>query len=357
MVGRGPRSAVSLPVVRRSAPPVRGRSSWPWLVAIGLVVAVVVQLWPSLAGPPTTSVALVVGGDSFGSLDVDTGEWTNLAGVPDPTSVVVQGSRVVALQQAGPGDLAPPVLTYGPERVERLGGADTVVAGPSGAGVWLMLDGVAGFRGSATYSNAAGSWRTAILPMPRRFEVVGAVTEGLLVMSGRDRDRRLTVWDPGNELAVRRLGFVGSVLAVGGPLVTTTVPCWVGECPMYVVDTRTADRRQLVPPAGTVFSGRPVPSPDGSQIAAVVRRLSDGSAGLAVGTSDGPLLLAPDLDVQPGATVVWAPGGWIAVPDSERSVVLWRAGESRQVVLPVGTRLVAAGPAGIPGTLTAATDG
>jgi hypothetical protein len=182
-----------------------------------------------------------------------------------------------------------------------------------------------------------------VFAVPRRFEVVGAVPEGLLVTSGRERDRRLAVWDPTAPEAVRWLGRVGALLAVGGPLVTTTGLCWAGECPMYVVDVRTGERRELRPPEGTVYSGRPVPSTDGSQVAAVVRRLSDGSAGLAMGAVATGLRLVPDLTVQLGATVSWTRSGWVVVPMSEESVTLWRAGQSRQVTMPSGTRVVAAG--------------
>ena len=316
---------------------------WPWLLGVGLVVAVVLQVVPSLAGPPTTSVSLVLAGDAFQRLDVDTGRLTDLSGAADPTTVVVQGSRVIALQPTGAADVTPLVLRYGPDRVERLGGADEVFPGPSGDGVWLVLGSAAGLPGSVAYSNAAGTRRTAVFPLPRRFEVVGAVPGGLLVTSGRERDRRLTVWDPSASVAVRTLGYVGTVLAVGGPLVTTTGLCWVGECPMYVVDVGTGERRDLRPPVGTVYSGRPVPSTDGSQVAAVVRRLADGAAALAVGGVATGLRIVPDLTVQPGATVSWTASGWLVVPMDEESVALWRAGQSRQVTLPSGTRVVAAG--------------
>ncbi|MFZ0323863.1 MAG: hypothetical protein WAN48_07000 [Actinomycetes bacterium] len=319
------------------------RVSRLWLVlgAGALLVAVAFQLAPSLAGTPRTGVTLVVAGESFLLVDVDTGRTTALSGAPDPSTVVTQGSRIIALQPQGPDDLAPPVLTLGPDQVEKLGGADALVAGPTGGGVWLMLDAVGRYRGSATYFNASGSWRTPILPMPRRYSVVGAVPDGLLVMSGQDRDQRLSVYDPRNDLVIRRLGSVGTVLAAGGPIVTTTVMCWVTECPMYTVDTRTGVRSRIEPPTGTLFSGRPVPSPDGTQVAAVVRRLVDGSAALAVGTVRDGLRVVDDVRAQPGATVEWTTTGWVAVPNSPTLVTLWRGGQSREVALPAGTRMVA----------------
>jgi len=341
-------SVGAAPSARRA--PGRRRLLGAAVAAAVLAAAVAWQVVPLLA-PSTTGVDLVVTGASLGRLDVESGVLDPWSGVGSVDQVAVVGDTTVVRFAPAPLDPAAPVRSYRGGAATAVGAADQILLTAQGQRLWLVTDeadvaGGAPRPATATLVRTSGDPLSPVRPLPPNREVIGSVDAGLLLARGVGRNRVVEVYDPAARVVERVLGPVGLLLATGGPLATASVPCWVGDCPMYVIDTRTGERERLLPPDGTLYSGRPVPSPDGAQVAAVVRRLSDGQPELAVAQFGGPLLPVEGVAAQPGSTVVWGPDGWLVVPDGTGYVTLYRAGdEPRRVVLPAGTSVAAVVPA------------
>jgi hypothetical protein len=310
------------------------RGTRPWLirglvavVVVAAIVAAFVDLGLWRAGPPATDVRLLTTGpDGLAWVDVDSGTRTPVA-IPDDlewTDPVVVGDDVVVRYISDDPILADRVVAFGAdEQAHDVGEADSVVAQAEGA-LWLVVDGEPPVSGEVALTTPLGQWRSHIFSLPAKFDVVGAIDDGLVVARGETRYRKVILWDVQLHEVVRSFDLVVGVREVAYDRALVTTGCLISGCcsaVIYLISGRSTD---VEVPAGYAESGAPSLLPEGIALVVVG---AQGRAALAIGSPQN--LSVVDLaDVEPtrGEQVLPAPNGWLAIPTANGDVTLWHAG-------------------------------
>lgn len=297
------------------------------LVALALV-AVVRELEPWQAGPPTTAVELLVR-DAAGVawVGVDNGARREV-GVPDgPFDGVatVVGAGVV-VQERQPGPVADAVVGYGAGGSVHLVGEGDRVIPASASSVWLVVDGAGRDDGGAVLASAYGTWRSRVFPVPSRLQVVGAQGDTLLVLVGRYRSRELVLWTPPTAERLRSFGQVLAVQQVLGAHALVTTGCLSSGCTTATVSLTDGETIDLRAPQGWTLAGEPRLVDRTGRVAVVVADAT-GQTRLALGPP-GSLQLTDAPTPDAGRAVLAAGGDWLVVPAAGGDAVLWRPGTS-----------------------------
>jgi hypothetical protein len=297
------------------------------VVIVAAVVAAVIDLGLVQSGPPPTHVRLLTTSpDGLAWIDVDSGSRTPVA-IPDDvewSDPVVVGDDVVVRYASDDPILADRVVAFGPdEQAHEVGEADSVVEQGAGA-LWLVVEGDAPVPGEVALTTPLGQWRSHIFSIPAKFDVVGAVADGLVVARGETRYRRVILWDVQLHQVVRSFDLVVGVRDVAYDHALVTTGCLMFGCSSAVIDLDTGRSSDVRVPAGYAESGAPSLMPDG--IAMVIVG-AQGRAALAIGSPQH--LSVVDLGgVEPtrGDQALPGPNGWLAIPTTGSGVTLWRPG-------------------------------
>jgi hypothetical protein len=319
------------PTRRRPGIGGRGLPRWAAIALVaagisGLVVALVIELQP-WAGPPTTGLKLLTE-DSGGLtwVDVDSGVRTPIAIDADAelAEPVVVGGGVVVRYATGDPELADRVVGYRDDgSTHEVGEADLVVP-TTGTALWLVVDGSGGTEGGVALTTAFGDWRSRVFPTPPRMDVVGATTDGLVVVRGEFRYRELQLWDVQLGEPIRSFGLVVGIRDVRDSRALVTTGCLTSGCSSAVVDLSTGTSVEIAIPAGYTESAASVLTEDG--IASVFNDRV-GSSALAVGPPDDlQVLTIEGLEPARGAQALPASDGWLVVATADGDAVLWRQG-------------------------------
>jgi hypothetical protein len=298
------------------------------LLAVALVVAVVVALARELApwwsGPPDTGLALLVRGpQGLAWVDVDSGtrREVHLAGRPARSVALVVGTGVV-VQSGEPGPVADGVVGYSRSgSTFQVGEADRVLPASSSS-VWLVVDGTRGVDGGVALASAYGGWRSRVLPVPPRLQVVGAFDDLLVVRAGRYRSRELMLWDPQASQPIRSLGQTLAVQQVAGGYALVTTGCLSSGCTTATVALTDGATTGLVAPRGWTPVGEATLVGSPGTVAVPVAD-AEGRMRLAMGTADA-LELTDAPAPAAGGAVLDAGEGWLVLSAAGGDVVLWR---------------------------------
>lgn len=300
------------------------------LLSVALVAAVLtavlIEMAPSLQGPPDTGLrVLVQGEEGLTWVDVDSGrrEDAPLEGSADDGVVTLVGSGVV-VQRPQREPVADAVVGYASSgSVHQVGEADRVLPA-SASSVWLVVDGSRGVDGGVALASAYGEWRSRVFPVPPRVQVVGTADDLLLALTGRYRSRQLVLWDPHPAERAASLGWVLGVRQVAGGYALVTTGCLTSGCTTATVSLRDGTTTEVSPPPGWSEAGEPGLVGDRGQVAMVVTD-ETGRSALALGAPDDLRLV--DVALPPSAQRILDAGdGWLVLPAADGDAALWHAG-------------------------------